>query len=579
MHRAVSGLPRRIPAWAFLLFVAGFGLALSPNLLHLYGIHNDYEMLIFKNHGLLHHEADHLFAIARPLAALLCNLPLLPVETLGDYRWTRLFSTATVCLLGYQLISICVHHLRTSALQGAVVALVTFLVPAFIYSVLNATAWGTHLVPLFIAFVAYEILARANVRAIPFIGIAARREWGALWHQALAYARLPEVWRASLVLQLAFYNFPPSALVLTLLPVVGVLFSRLPPAYRTTIALRDVAFVGLNVAIYVVSAKLVYIPIVGQLVSRTVTGESRPTQQFDERTASSYTYKINTDIGEILGRLENLVRVVGDLWFLPQTRLHVVAIAVMLAAILVVVLRNLQSVRRGEASAKLGVLAVAIVGVCFLLSAVAVLGASGGFISYRTVPVTTALTAVVFLGAIRVIGEMAGRIAVAVALVATAGAAVAGNFELNYLTMKLARNETAYFQSIIQKTRDERTDVLFLIDPRTFSLPEDNAVQVDQHGRAIPPYELGCLSSICLQNGAIVTILAEERGIPRKQLRVYPVSGADPVAGITCDLLKSPTLVAPPGASEAAVATIKFWRSLAPFTCVSFSLDWHDLGP
>src|SRR5476651_311714 len=98
-------LPRRVPSWAFVAFSVAFFVALSPNLLQVYGIHNDYEMLIFKNHGVLFHEAEHLFSIARPLAAILSNLTLLPAESIADFRWTRLFSVATVCFLGLQMIS------------------------------------------------------------------------------------------------------------------------------------------------------------------------------------------------------------------------------------------------------------------------------------------------------------------------------------------------------------------------------------------------------------------------------------------------------------------------------------------
>ena len=65
------------------------------------------------------------------------------------------------------MISICIHRLRVDALPAAVMAMGTFLVPPFIYSVLNAPAWGAHLVPIMIAFFSYRMLSRSNVQAIP----------------------------------------------------------------------------------------------------------------------------------------------------------------------------------------------------------------------------------------------------------------------------------------------------------------------------------------------------------------------------------------------------------------------------
>ncbi len=564
---------------AYGLFVAGFFFAMSPNLVFLYGVHNDYEMLIFKSNGLLHHEAEHLFSIARPLAALFANITLLPVSGFDDYRWTRLFSTLSVCLLGCQMIAICVHRLKVGVLEALAVSLTTFLVPAFVYSVLNAPAWGTHLVPIFFAFVAYGILSRANVLAFPFLGIVERRDAIGFWRQTIAYARLREVWVSSLVLQIAFLDFPPNALILVIFPVVTLLFSQTPAAYRALVALRDLAFVVLNTILYTVLAKLFLIPIARFLIFRN-SEEWRSTglSDFDRRLAGSYDFKFTADFGEVFSRLERLARVSSDLWFMPQASFHVAAAAVILAGALVVAARSMSAPANARRTLVFGAAKIAVVFCCFLLAGSAVLAAGGGFVSYRTIPVATAVVAVTFVASVQSVAGLMGKFAFSAALLFPVAAAIAGNFELNYLTMKLARNETAYFQSLITKALEKQTNVLFIIDPRPFSLPEDNPIMVDRGGRAAPPYELGCLSSVCLQNGAIATILAERRGIPRGQLRVFPIRGAEPVAGVTCELLEAPQLVVPAGASERAVGTIKYWRNLAPFTCVPFSLAWHDLA-
>jgi hypothetical protein len=166
----------------------------------------------------------------------------------------------------------------------------------------------------------------------------------------------------------------------------------------------------------------------------------------------------------------------------------------------------------------------------------------------------------------------------AIAMAATGVAAIAGNFEMNDLTMRLARNETAYFNGIVKQAIDSHSKAVIIVDPRPFSLPEDHPLMYDQRGHAVPPYELSCFSGVCLQNGAIVTVLAEQQGVPKGQLQVYSIRGGDPVPNATCLLLTDPTAAIPSGLQAAATNAIKFLRRLHPVTCVNYSLAWHNLN-
>lgn len=587
-RRFGRALPRRLPFWAVAVFSIAFAVALSPNVLSVYGIHNDYEMLIFKNHGLLFHEAEHLFSIARPVAALVSNFTLLPVDTLQDFRWTRVFSIATVCFLGFQMMSICVYRLRADLLPSVVIALTTFLVPAFIYSVLNAPAWASHLLPILIAFLSYEVLSQSNIQALPFLGIVQRREYKLVLPQFLAYGRLRAVWGSCLILQLAFYDFPPNALILTAFPVVMILFSRASASYRLLIAARDIGFVAANLAIYAVSARLLYIPFI-RLVTFRNSEAWRHSQlsKFEERIASSYNYKFNTDPAQIFGRLHEISSVAGDLWFMPQARLHVVVAILLIVAVGIGFGRWLLGKSRERQALLYGTVAIVIPAICFLLASSAVLGAGGGFVSYRTIPIPTVIAAIVFvyavwvtagtLGAMFVRFPLASGSVASVALMATAVAAVMGNFEMNYLTMKLARNETAYFNKVIHPAIANGSKAFIIVDPRPFTLPEDHAFNYDLHGRAIPPYELGCFSGYCLQDGAIVTVLAEQAGVPKGKLPIFTVRNGDPIPDATCALLTDPRVPIPEGMPEQAAGTIRYFRTFSPITCLSYSLEWRDL--
>jgi len=393
---AVSGfrsvLPRRVPLLALLLISLGYLTAWSPNLLHVFGIHDDYEMLIFKNHGFLFHEAGHLFSIARPVSAILSNITLAPAESIADFRWARLFSVATVCFLGWQMMSICIHRLRIDVLPAAVIALGAFLLPPFIYSVLNVAAWAAHLVPIMIAFFSYEMLSQSNVQAIPFTGIVARHDYRVFVRQLPAYCTLSSVWGACLVLQLAFYDYPPNALIIVAFPVVTVLFSRAPAPYRFLLAVRDVGFVFVNLAVYFLSAKLIYLPFARWLTFRnSETLRSTNLNLFETRAAATYNYKLNTDPAEMLTRLREVAKVSGDLWFMPQSRFHLVVVAVLVLALLFGIIRW----RQTSAVVRWSVLQVAatagILIVAFLLSASAVLGAGSAVVSYRPIFVAMAI--------------------------------------------------------------------------------------------------------------------------------------------------------------------------------------------
>src|SRR5213078_1001419 len=121
------------------------------------------------------------------------NLTVLSVQSLADYRWTRIFSILTMCLMGCQLVALCIHRLRTSAIDAVAVALVTLLGPPFIYSVLNASAWSPHLLSVLLVLVAYAVLGGANVLLASFGEAFERRDLRLLLRQVWQYCRLKPV--------------------------------------------------------------------------------------------------------------------------------------------------------------------------------------------------------------------------------------------------------------------------------------------------------------------------------------------------------------------------------------------------
>ena len=594
---------RKVPAWPIALFSAAIAIVYAPNVIHVFGIHTDYENLLTRSPYFFHPESGHLFAVARPVAALFTNVTMAPVRSLADYRWTRLFSILTVCVLGTQMIRNCVLLLRVRVRDAAALAIAVFVIPAFTYSNLVAAAWAPHLLTPLIAFTAYAVLGRSNLFAVPLGIVAARRDYVALYRQVPAYCAAPAVWGAAIVFQVALYDYPPSALIVTVFPIIGILFSQAPRPHRTLIAFRDIGFVGANLVLYFVSVKLIYLPIVRLFITPEIDSRAARQSAFVARLAKSYEFHLDTRIGDIVGRLGNLIKVAGDLWFVPQTRFYlVVGAALALAMLAAKATASPATMRAGSATppyvesiARLdwrrwnseGAIAFYVLTACFVVAGSPMLAAAGGFITYRTIAMSTAVAAIAFIFATRgIIETLAGAVAgKAFGGKAADGAmglivlvAVISAFYTNYVTMKLARNEFAYFTDVARQAIATEAKTVFLIDRRPLILPDQLPLAYDEHGRALPPYEIGCLSSYCIQSGAILHIAIEMLGKSDRDLQILTPQGNEPVPGLTCAMLTGPRATYPADASARSKAIIDYYRTLTPLTCIDYSTAWHDLG-
>ena len=132
-------------------------------------------------------------------------------------------------------------------------------------------------------------------------------------------------------------------------------------------------------------------------------------------------------------------------------------------------------------------------------------------------------------------------------------------------------------RSIVRQAAEHKSATIVILDPRPAMLPEDIPVVFDQRGRAVPPYELGCLSGLCMQSGSIVRIAARELGYPPDRFRIYSARAGDPIPGLTCQMVTDPN-EPDPSLPRQTRLVLQWYRRLAPITCVPYSLDWHDLS-
>lgn len=582
----------RLPAWAIVTFVVAMCAVYAPGIVFVYGIHNSYDALIYKNEGLFHADALRLFEFARPVAGLFSNLTVLPLERLQDLRWTRIFALLTVCALGVQLMSLCVTHLRTGQTSALLVSLAVFLTPAFTYSILEPAAWTPHLLTILFILLGYRSLSRTNIPSINFLVLFSQRAYGDLCRHALVYLGQRRVLIACGYCQLAFYDYPPMALILTIFPVIALLYSQWPQGYRRLLAIRDIFFVGINTSVFYLSAKLVYLPAVRFFVDPKTGQLSHPYEgDFAQKVGNTYEFKLETSVGLMVDRLQHLSRAAGDLWFLPQMKVH---IAVALALLICVVISAVPSLARQaikfaplklEPSRFLPVDAV-LMACCFSLAAATTIAPIGAIISYRTIVVPTivvALSAICAVGmVVRILSGLLGNscsVACSRALMAKVALVGGGLIAMAYandVTMTLARNEFRYYSALVGQAMEHKSAALVIIDPRPIFLSEDIPELVDEEGRWLPPYDLGCFSGYCLPSQAALRVAQREKGYSKK-LFLWTPRHNDPVLGITCDMLTSSTALYPAGASPRAIKQIDYVRTLKPITCVNYDIAWHDL--
>ena len=595
---------KKSSVWAAAIFAVVIAIAYAPNVVEIFNILDDYDVLLFKNQyfHLPHLETEHLLSIARPVAALFTNVFILFVQSVESLRWLRIFSILTTCLLGAQMLRICIFRLRTRVSDALAITLGTFLGLPFIYAIVDATAWAPHLLTTFFAFCSYILLSRSNIQSILFLDLWRRGKYRASYRRLISYVFSWPVLGACLFYQIALFSYPPYALMLIVFPVIGVLFSQAPRAYRTLVAARDLAFVGLNLIFYSLATALVYLPIFRLFSAKGSGTDSAYESDLVAALYAPHQFKYNTDVFAIIRRFAHLTTVSGDLWFLPQTGMHVLTGFVLLMALLLANIGRgwrvgpysaddgrLQRLRVGGLLSD-GAVVVLISAIAFTMAALPILGSSGGFVAYRTVVGAISVLAIIFIFAVRGLAELLwGRFgnpryakekAGCAALAIVVFAAFSANFYANYVTAILGRNEYAYFTGIVRQAIDNNSKAVFVIDPRPSRGAEDyNQWPVyDRMGRAVPPMDVACFSSFCRQTGGIVRVLAKQLGQSYNSFEVFVPRDDDPVRGLTCEMLTAAEPTYPANASAHSISLINQYRAMSPLTCVTLDLAWHDLG-
>lgn len=577
-----------LPLWVPLTLILVTFVAYIGTVFGLYGVHGDYDTFLGRSveSPFWFVEEWQLLSVARPVAVWVSNIPLYPMEGLADFPWARAFGIATLCIIGLNMTGLCVRFLRIRPFDALALAVVVITVPAFSVSIMNIAAWGPYQTSVWFGLCAYTSLSRLNRQIALFRVYATLAQYRGFGRHLLRYVTRWRFVLACLFFQVGLYDYPSNALVICLFPVMVLLFSQVGLVCRLLIACRDIAFVGANLLFYFLTTKLIYFPILRA---------TYPVRVFpDSGYTSYYRFELQRNPIALLSRLSELLRVAGNLWFLPQSNAFIFVGVIIIGALLLRWASGAPSASdRDSAPGHLDrrswqcnvAFGVAIAAVCYFISAAPILLSIGGFVDYRTIAAPTGLTGVILLYALQVVARsMEERIAFLnplrrrlpeIAMVTALTSAIVVTAYHVHVTVRLALNEFAYVGSLIRQAVEGGAETLVVLDWRPVFPPNKLHVAYDQRHHAIMPYQLGCFSSYCFSQPAIYSIARQQLGYAKDRLRVT-IFRAEDARGLTCNLFTSPDPTFPAELAAETIAKIESVRRRGPVSCVPFNLAWHN---
>lgn len=539
-------------AWYGLLALA-LCAAYFPTITHVFAIHNDHDHLLYKSHGLLYHEAPHLVSIARPIAAIFSNLPLLFLHDVQDILFYRIVSLGSLVLLGWQFMYIATRYLAIDVAMAFFCALAVFLMPPLYYSVMNASAYVPHLVTIALAAASFLYLSKSDVALVFAMSRAEASGDGAGFLKALKQCFLSKNLTLFFVLfQLAMFCYPPNALIILAFPVARCLFGGMTPYYRIIFALRDLALIGLGLVAFMVLTKAVYFPALEamSLIHAFPHGGA----------GAEYAYQFVDDPWNVLHRLAEVTVVATDLWFVPQMSWHIVFFTLLGAALVSLLARGYVSRPAAvEVPARISGIAaptptlnwklflcyMGIAAVVFAMSGAPIILSYGGMVTYRTLVAPTAIAAVVFVYAALLCAQAVAPLLrtgarpwlplAPLALGSLAVIAIVAHQQM--ITITLAKREYQYIAQHVRQALAQGSDAIVMIDTRKTFFPQEIPITSDRDGKPTVPYELGCFSTVCFSTYGIFATALRELGLPMSRLKADIMRGEE-YSGVACPMFR-----------------------------------------
>ena len=244
-ERLVPGPAAKLTLISFVILVFFIYL---PAFVTSFGMHNDYSFLGYdpSENWLGFPETDHLFAIGRPIGAVLLNVHGLFLRSLESFDCARFVSLVVSLVSAWLVLRYLADQLQVDVVVSTAIAFCMLLLPSGQVYVL----WLTNFVPgalnVLLSLLCYRILERAGPQELLR---GNRRSLG--WATAAF---------AFFIFNLSIY--PPTALTFLALTFANILYSPTTewPRVRYKV-IRDLLFAGLGMLVYLAAFKLIVLPL------------------------------------------------------------------------------------------------------------------------------------------------------------------------------------------------------------------------------------------------------------------------------------------------------------------------------
>lgn len=472
----------------FIVFVVLYGIIFNSALFAEYGICNDYLVFQYQNTKCCvdFPETQHLFWVGRPLGALLLNVHFSFLTDVASFAWARLASliiaAATAAYVVHSLEKIAPENRMTALAVGVLI----FTLPSYLLYI----QWLTNLVPGILA-VALSAAAYSWIDR----GVAGTPSRKAPIAVGLA------------LLFASFLIYPPNAFFYLLFTCWRAAFAA-ADRRRLSRAAIDFVILGAMSGAYVLAAKLLVLPFM-----KAAFGLGRI-----NRPRGTYAVNFASDIERTISVALEYVTAASNLWLMGWSGIFslITAAAVVVAAV-VSVHRWRSSIPERQREA----VSCAVTLGAILVSAAPVVAASGGFVMFRSLFVTAALT--VLLGSLLlrfVVGKKGLQAGVFAATLLCA--VVAAEIRVNSAAENATR-ELAVVRGSLAAFNGDSTRIVVRQPPTGAQL-----VDIPQ------TLDFGNLTMNVRFNSAIVRLVLRERGFDPDGFDIVPLPWGKPeLKGLT----------------------------------------------
>ena len=304
-----------IATTALLVFCA-MVLFFVPIFGHQFGYINDYTIFEYNNHQCCFGfpETTQLFAIGRPLQAILLNIQLLFVSDIQSLQPMRLFFVSLIGLAASFFFIYIQSHLYISRYGAAILALLTFTLPSMVINSFWVAQSIPGIVPLFLVILAHVWMQKWNV------------------HNGSSNAL-----RISGVFVLIFASlliYPPATFFFLTLTFIKFIFGVKEPAQTQLRHLvAEVVVLAAACIAYFLSIKYALKPLL--LLSNFGGMDFKSHYHSIDVTNSAYSFKLSFDLDRKLTRFHDLFVMVFLAWFPQLSSRTLIPVALIFVVILV----------------------------------------------------------------------------------------------------------------------------------------------------------------------------------------------------------------------------------------------------